>query len=151
MRALELFGALFWFVLSLYVSAESYRMGLGTWHNPGDGYFSFGAGLVLAVMSLSLLIKELPKLRQKSSLPVSEQLRWKNVILIVVAMFLYALLFARLGFILCTFLLIVFLLRFIGSRSWVTSIIAGFLVTLSSYVLFNVLLKTGLPKGFFGL
>ena len=151
MPTLEFFGALFWFVLSLYVSAESYRMGLGTWHDPGDGYFSFGAGLLLAVMSLSLIIKELPKLRQKSSFSVSEKSRWEAVILIVVAMFLYALLFTQLGFVLCTFLLIVSLLRFVGSRSWVTSTIAGSLVTLSSYVLFNVLLKTGLPKGFFGL
>ena len=149
MRKLDFWGDVFWLLFAIYISIEAYRLGLGSWRNPGDGYFPFGAGLLLGIMSLSTLIKP-PRMSEKASDSISEELKWKNVVLVLITMFLYAFLFAKIGFVPCTFLLFVFLVRFIGHGRWVTSITVGIIVTLSSYVLFEILLKAELPISIFG-
>ena len=149
MRRLDFWEEVFWLLFAIYISIEAYRLGLGSWRNPGDGYFPFGAGLLLGIMSLSTLIKP-PRMSEKASDSILEELKWKNVVLVLITMFLYAFLFVKIGFVLCTLLLFVFLLRFIGGGRWVTSIVVGSLVTLSSYVLFEILLKADLPIGILG-
>jgi putative tricarboxylic transport membrane protein len=149
MRKLDFWGDVFWLLFAIYISIEAYRLGLGSWRNPGDGYFPFGAGLLLGIMSLSTLIKP-PGMSEKASDSISGELKWKNVVLVLITMFLYAFLFAKIGFVLCTLLLFVFLVRFIGHGRWVTSIAVGIIVTLSSYVLFEILLKAELPISILG-
>ncbi len=149
MRRLDFWGDVFWLLFAIYVSVEAYRLGLGSWRNPGDGYFPFGAGLLLGIMSLSTLIKP-PGMSEKASDSISEELKWENVVVVLMTMVLYVFLFNKIGFVPCTFLLFVFLLRVIGHGRWVTSIVVGFIVTLSSYVLFEILLKAELPLSILG-
>jgi len=150
MVSLDFFSSLFWFLFSIYVSVESYRLGLGEMENPGPGFFPFSGSLLLGIMSLSVLIKTSRNAsRDEVISSPSESLRWQNVVLILVAMALYTFLLNQVGFVLCTFLLIVFFLRVVAPQRWVKAVGTAFFITMGSHILFNVFLKAQLPKGFF--
>ena len=52
----NVFSVTFWLLFSIYVVFESYHMGLGTWRMPGPGFLPFGASILLAIISLSVLL-----------------------------------------------------------------------------------------------
>jgi hypothetical protein len=52
------------------------------------------------------------------------------------------------GYLICNFLLIAFLVGVVGKRNLRVGSLAGLMGTVASYLLFDVLLKTTLPKGF---
>ena len=147
----DFFSTLLWLIFATVISIESCRLGLGKWSMPGPGYFPFGAGILLGLISLSILIKSLLKVPFKKMATVlphpQERPNWQSVVLTLVGMFLYVLLLNRLGFVLCTFLLIAFFVWVIGKRNWFGSFTAALFTTAASYLLFEVLLDAQLPKG----
>lgn len=152
MGRLDIYSSAFWLVFSIYIAFESYCLDLGNWHIPGPGYFSFGAALLLGVMSLSVLVKTLLKPSKRETLTApTEQLRWQNIVLVLVSMFFYVFLLNWIGFALCTFLLLVFFLWGISRQRCLTAILIAFLVTIGSYIVFDVLLNAQLPKGILGV
>lgn len=147
----DLWSTSFWLLFAIYISIESYHLGLGSWNMPGPGYFPFGAGVLLGTISLSLLVKIFlrePFIKIPGGLSVSaEEPNWRNVILTPAAMLVFVAIFNWLGFLSSTFLLMIFFLRVIGKRTWLFSLIAGASITLSSYLLFELTLDAELPKG----
>lgn len=151
-RGLDIFSGLFLLLFAIFIAVESYRLGLGEWNNPGAGYFAFGAALVLGIMSLSVFVKGLRKRSEKEiSISDSERLQWQNVVSVLTGMIVYTLIFDKIGFILSTFLLIVFFLRVVAPQRWFVTILIAFFCAVGSYLLFNVLLGAELPKGVLGL
>src|SRR2546428_5473002 len=47
----------FWLMLSLYLSIESYRLGLSTGNRPGPGFFPFGAAVTIGAIAGFRLLK----------------------------------------------------------------------------------------------
>lgn len=45
----------FWFILSVIIAVESYRLELGTLHSPKAGFLPFLASLALGIFSTSAL------------------------------------------------------------------------------------------------
>jgi hypothetical protein len=64
-------------------------------------------------------------------------------------MVLYTLFLNRAGFVLCTFLIVVFFVRVVALQQWAKSLLMALGMAMGSYLLFNVFLKAPLPKGFF--
>lgn len=120
-------------------TAESIRFGLGQLRNPGPGLFPFIAGLLLLILSFTLVIKEFPCTDNLKGL-ISKQR-----IVIVLALISPILIFENLGFCITIFLLFMVLLRIFGFKRW--SIIGGIagLTALISYLLFYSLLGMVLP------
>jgi hypothetical protein len=128
----------FWLIFSLVVAIESYRLGLGTLSSPLTGFLPFVASVALGILSLTLLISN--KLGQKP-LEKGEDITFNRqsfpkVAYVAISLFAYGILLAPLGFILDTVILVGFV--FIGAIS----------APLISYLIFDVLLKVQLPKGF---
>ena len=82
--------------------------------------------------------------------PILKGLRWEKALIVLVSLFAYAWLLGVLGFFLCTLLLIGFLLRIIIPQKWPVVIGGSILVTVASYIVFALLLKAQMPKGFWG-
>ena len=81
---------------------------------------------------------------------VAEKVRWGKVLFVLIALVLYGCLMNFLGFLIVTFLLMAFLLRFIEPHPW-KSVIGWTLVgSVGSYLVFEVWMKLRLPKGFLG-
>ncbi|MCL4552688.1 MAG: tripartite tricarboxylate transporter TctB family protein [Candidatus Marsarchaeota archaeon] len=135
-----------WLVLGLAVSAESWRLNVGTFSVPGPGFLPFWAGALLAILSLISL------LRTTTEPPDEEPSVWAGVNipklgLVILALLLYVVLFNTLGFLLCTFLLLLFLFRVVEPYRWYVVLLASALSLASVYVLFVRLLDVRLPGG----
>ena len=147
-------SGVFWLVFSLIIGVESYRLELGTLHNPKAGFLPFLASVVLVGGSLILLlstsIRSLKVTAKGDEGLKFNRPRLHKVFFIMASLFLWALLLNTLGFILCTMLLIFFSVRLIEPQKWFVSIITTVSIPLISYIIFDVLLKVQMPKGFLG-
>jgi len=88
----SVYSSLLFLLFSVYISIESYRLGLGTLRMPGPGIFPFIAGVALGVVSLSLLFGTLLTEPLKKMVAEygedSEPINWQNIFLTLAAMYL---------------------------------------------------------------
>jgi putative tricarboxylic transport membrane protein len=150
MGRLDLYSSAFWLLFSIYIAVESYRLDLGNWHDPGPGYFPFGAALLFGCMAFGVFLKSLREVTASKARFESGGKRHRyNVILVLTAMVLYTFLLNTIGFVLCTFLIVVFFVKVVSMQRWSSSILMGLCMAIGSYLLFSFFLKAPLPKGFF--
>jgi hypothetical protein len=82
--------------------------------------------------------------------PILKGVRWEKAFIVLASLFLYGWLLGVLGFVLCTFLFLAFLLRAVAPQKWAWVVGGSFLITAASYLVFEVLLKAQMPKGVWG-
>ena len=142
----DLVGGLGFLLLALVGVEESLRLPLGSWQRPAPGLFPLLVSLVLAGMALTLLLVALathaPAPPGESSAARPTKVWWTLVSLLA----FYALL-ERLGFLIASFLLLFFLLRAIAGQRWRVTLAISVGASLSSYLVFDRLLKLPLPRG----
>lgn len=135
------------FVLfSLYIGVESVRLGLGSYQQPGPGFISFCASVILGVLSLALVFLAFFG-------RTIERETWHNrgqIAMVFLAILGFTLLLEWLGFILTAFLLIWFLLKVVERRGWGYSVGVALVVAGASYVVFDLWLSAQLPAGILG-
>jgi putative tricarboxylic transport membrane protein len=144
-------SGIFWLLFSALVIIESYRLGLGTLHQPGPGFLFFWASIALGIMALVVLIRAW--ISQKAGEPKISIFGTQNtrkIILVLISLFLYAILMETLGFILVTLLLFIFLLGIIEKKKWWFTVFVSVVVTVIAYLIFEIWLKSQLPKGLLG-
>src|SRR4030042_2384596 len=103
-------SGLFCFLFSLFVSYESYKLGLGTLRQPGPGFLFFWTGIVTAILSLTIIVMSLKK-RSPGEAEESGFKSWKvtKIVPVLISLFFYASLMEWLGFLIVTLLLFIFL------------------------------------------
>lgn len=122
------------------------RYGWGSLENPGAGFVPVLAGAAMAGFSAITLMQSLIK----GWRPVADLwtgARWQRPLIATVCLVLYSLLLRDLGFVLCTFVLAVYLYRMLESSTWTETLLAAVLTTLGFYLVFQVWLEVQLPKG----
>ena len=141
----------FWFLFCLFIIYESYKLGLGNLYQPGPGFLFFWAGIVVAIMALIVVLKSFgaQPAGEAQEAPTGKRTATK-VILVLVALFLYAVLMEWLGFFIVTFLLFMFLLAVIEKKKWWFAVVVSAAVTLFAYLVFETALQSQLPKGILG-
>ncbi len=141
-------SGLFWFVFSLFVSYESYKLGLGTLHQPGPGFLFFWTGVVTAILSLIIIVTSLRN-RPPEETAGSDFGSWKvaKIVPVLISLFVYVLFMEWLGFLIVTLLLFIFLLGVIEKKRWWFAVLASLLITTLTYMVFEVALQSQLPKG----
>jgi putative tricarboxylic transport membrane protein len=131
--------------LSAYVCYEGLRLKLGTVHNPGAGFVPFWIGGLLGCMALILILRaSFGKGRDREGHKTS-----LSIGLVVLSLFGFNLILESLGFILCTFLFIIFLLKIVERKSWLFSLGMACPTAVVTYFIFEVLLEAQLPRGIF--
>ena len=70
--------------------------------------------------------------------------------IILAVLFGYSLFLDTLGFLVSTFILLLMLFRFVGPQKWVVAVGGSALASIASYVVFELWLKTQLPRGILG-
>ena len=137
---------LFFILFSLYVCFESWRLGVGSFFRPGAGFFPFYSGALLGVLSVILGV-----LTFRGKVERAES--WTdmgNTVTVSLALLGFALLLTWLGFVITTFLFILFLLRAVERRKWLLSTSAALSISAAFYVVFGLWLKAQLPAGILG-
>jgi hypothetical protein len=141
--------ALVLLLLSFFICYQSTLIGVGTLSQPGPGLLDFGAGLTMGGLALCLLIKSLlPTDGRKEDGEPRTALKGIKLLLVCISLFIYTLAVSRLGFLLSTFLFIIFILRMVESKPWWRTLLEAILITAGNYLIFVVWLDCSLPKGF---
>jgi putative tricarboxylic transport membrane protein len=141
-------SSLFALLLALYVLKEGIGYDIGGLHHPGPGFFPLFGGLVLGIFSVilflrSVLVKSKPvdsKVKEETGKPLL-------LIYAVVGLVVYTFILEPVGYILSTFLLLVFFLKLFEQKRWWVEIVTAGIISSASYILFAVLLKSELPEG----
>jgi len=144
-------SGVFWLCFSVLVIIESYRLGLGTLHQPGPGFLFFWVNIVLGIMSLIVLIRAWVGKKSEDHPPaLFGGQNMLKIILVLISLFLYAIFMESLGFVVVTVLLFVFLLGLIEKKRWLFTLSVSVAVTAISYLIFETWLKSMLPGGLLG-
>jgi putative tricarboxylic transport membrane protein len=129
---------------------QSVRVPMGNIRQPGPGFLPFWVGVLLALLSAILWFEA--SFRKPAAEPVrflSGEGKWPYVVAAGVALLIYTFLLEPLGFVISTFLLLIFLFRVIGKQKWWVGVTGSILVTFFTHLIFRVALKVQLPRGLF--
>ena len=144
-------SSLVWFAFALYICIETARnLPVGTWSNPGPGFWPLAAGLLLAGLSMPLFMKSLLSKISEEKTPWYPSPTWKRIAAVLLALLVYAATMNFLGFLLGTFFLLIFLFRVAEPQRWTVALGASALISLACYGLFEKWLRTQLPAGIWG-
>jgi len=148
MRYIDKWTSLFWAGVGIYVSYEGYNLKLGTLGSPGCGFFIFWAGIILTGLSLVLFFQTyLPPSKMARQQSMWKGLRWVKVIKMMTALLLYTLIFKWLGFIISTFLLLLYLFKGLEPQRWTIAFMIAAITTAVCYLVFGLLLELQFPFG----
>ena len=146
------FSGIFCILVALYVMHTSYQMELGRPGQPGTGFFPFVCASIILLMAVILLVQSFFR-GLGFSARVSELWKgvsWQRPVAIVLIILGYILIVEWLGFALTAFAMVFLLLKAVERLSWKAAFTVSTLGTVVSHVIFNVLLKTALPRGIIG-
>lgn len=154
MKKRDTIMAIFWILLGLTISIWSATFPSGGWEAPGPGFLPLTLGLILILLGSILFVQRIKQKGIISSgaavplIPVGAA--FKRVAFTLGALLLSTAFLEYLGFILTVFFLILFLIQVIQPRKWRVAVFYALISSLSSFVIFQLLLKTPLPGGFLG-
>jgi putative tricarboxylic transport membrane protein len=135
-------------VLALIVGAaavhESSKLPFGTVHSPGPGFFPWWTSVLIVLLALALVVQALTS----RSITAGEGAgRIAKVALLLVVLSAYTFLLDPLGYLFCTSLLVLFMLRVLEPQRWTIAFSMALVIAVGSYVLFAVWLSVPLPWG----
>lgn len=110
--------------------------------NVGPNIFPLGLGAVLVLLSIRLFVEVL---KSKGQSGEKVKLDYKKFLLIFAAAVLYAFFFEDLGYVIGTFLFLLFSFQVLERGQWLKSILISALFAGGVYVLFVVILEGSMP------
>lgn len=134
-------------LLALGVLWESRVLPVGTWREPGPGAVPVGLALVALVLGGALVGRG----ERARALGEVGWIEAPRALVVVGALAFLALGFERLGYRLCVFATVLFLVAAVERRHPLAALVYAAGIAWGSFFLFNTLLKVPLPRGPFGL
>jgi uncharacterized membrane protein len=151
MKNADRYSSLFLLVIGIIVMIRSVAYGVGTFGEPGLGFITFLAGMVLSILSLALFVSSFKDPLNRGRLKdLWAGLRVGRVLYVILMLVAYTLILKSVGFLIATFILLCLLFRLEGSYCLRNIIILSFFSSAAAYVLFELLLNAQLPKGVLG-
>ena len=141
-------AALFFMALSLFICQQATVIGVGSLRRPGPGLLAFGAGAGIGLLALAVFIRTFLSKPAVDAVRDEKSVRRVKFFLICTSLFVYAAVISWLGFVVSTFLFVLFLLRTVQTEKWWRSLLKALLITAGNYLVFVVWLGIRLPGGF---
>ena len=143
---------LFWVILGIGLCLGSVKLKLGDFHTPGPGFLPFLSGVSLGIFGLILTLSGVfAKSDEEAASEKSRtKLDWKRLLNPLITLFIllvYLLLLEPLGFILTTFICLLFWFKLSEPKKWVMPLVLSVSTSILSYLLFSVWLQCQFPKG----
>jgi putative tricarboxylic transport membrane protein len=145
-RRAEFWGGLFWLAVGAFVTWQGWLLELGTLREPGSGFIFFWLGLAIGGFALFIAFKG-----ARGEGPLLDDLwrgtRWRNVLLVIVALIVFALFFERLGFVICSLALLLFLMTVVDPVPLRLSVPISLVAAVGVWYVLQKVLLVQLPKG----
>jgi len=140
-----------WFLIGVTICLASLQYRIGTLSSPGSGFMPLLSGLAIGFFSIvGFIHATIRRNRGEIWTSILRAVRWEKALIVIISLFAYGFLMGTIGFFLCTFLFIGFLLRVIVPHRWLWVSGGSLLISVASYIVFEVLLRAQMPKGFLG-
>ncbi|MCF8173423.1 MAG: tripartite tricarboxylate transporter TctB family protein [Candidatus Methylopumilus sp.] len=148
----ERVGSLVWLMFGAAAIYGALDLGIGTMGAPGSGFLTCVAGSFVALMALLIFIQSFKgdPAAQTRVADLWAGCNWWRAVAISILIILFILAFETLGFFLCSFILLLVIMRWLEGLSWKTSILVPVIAIGCTYLLFKTILKISLPAGIFG-
>ncbi len=151
MRRTDYISAVTLLALALAALLEASKLQFGRVSAPQAGFFPLVLAVFLAIFSLIFLAQAMGLPKEKPGASRGRSATWNKIVLAIAALVVFGVLFESLGYIISTFLFIVFLLRAVERQKWSLVVVVAFFTSLATYLVFGLLLNTPLPGGILGL
>lgn len=147
----EVISSLILLSISILTCFGASRLQIGSFDNPGSGFFPLVLGVIIGFLSLLMLAST----KFGKGVAEEEPKLWsgpgrKKVLYLLIALIFYGLLLETLGYTLTTFFLFIFLLGGIYPQKWYVVIGGALFASIGSYAIFQLGLMVQLPRGFLG-
>ncbi|RJR51177.1 MAG: tripartite tricarboxylate transporter TctB family protein [Desulfobacteraceae bacterium] len=146
MRKLDIQSGIFLLLASVAICVGSLQHEVGSLTEPGSGFFPLVTGLVLGVLAILILIEGWKK-EQDSAAFWSPAANKMGIFLTIVFILVFSFLLEWAGFLITTTLFFLLVSRFVSHHRWSTALFFGLAASISTYVVFNYLLRAPLPGG----
>ncbi len=141
--------------LGIVILWQGGTLSIGSLRSPGSGFFPVLIGAVIIILSVLLTLFP-PKGAsgdRAGAAKTAKPIPWKGFVRtasVFAALALYAVFLEYLGFLIVSFVLTMILFVAFGSQSYLRAIFNAAVSTGFAYGLFEVLLKSNLPRGILG-
>jgi putative tricarboxylic transport membrane protein len=139
MRRYDLTIRFFWLGLGIFVVIYSYTLGVGKLIDPGPGLLPFLLGLIFLVLSAVRLVTVIQSRESGEIEEEEKKTEYWRIILIVIALLIWAFVLESLGFLIATFILMTLLYRAAGFTKWYMAVFWGLITVLVTYFIFTYL------------
>jgi putative tricarboxylic transport membrane protein len=133
-------------LLGLYVAFEGYALKMGTLQSPKPGFLIFWAGIILSGLSLVLFIKTFYS-EDRARAPLWKGFQWHKGLKIIIFLSIYVAVFQWLGFLVSTFILLLFLFKSLEAQKWSIAFLLSGVTTLVCFIVFGYFLELRFPPG----
>ncbi|MFC1815728.1 tripartite tricarboxylate transporter TctB family protein [Thermodesulfobacteriota bacterium] len=151
MRQRAFMSSIILLAIAMTILLETRKLPIGSPSSPNMGFWPLILGVLLAILSLLLIWKAIKEKGEERSISEEISASPKGPILALGALFAFAFLFEFLGYMICTFLLLSFLLFTFSTQKWWLSLLVAFISSIVSYLMFVRLLGAPLPVGILGV
>ena len=136
------------FCLAAAILWQGRGLAIGNLHAPGPGFFPTLVAVILIILSLALIIAGNKKIDKR---PFLDKQSGRRLLLVFLALLGYFFLLEPLGFAVTSFLFMAALFMTVAIQKWYTALLWALVTTGFAYLIFEVLLKSNLPKGVLGI
>jgi ABC-type polysaccharide/polyol phosphate export permease len=147
----DVIEVIFWLMVATMICFRSFYLDLGMLSRPGPGFMPFVAGATIGLLAIGLLVHTI-KTKQKQGKGRDEQVNFNFYLLALILSLLlaYTIILQLLGYLISTFLLMLFLFSIGGKKrkKWVV-VVSAFVAAGISYIVFCIWLQCPFPKGTF--
>jgi putative tricarboxylic transport membrane protein len=146
MKTRDLISGIFWLGFGAVFTIGGLQQGLVRQGIPGPGSLPFVVGLILIGLSSVILVQTLlaPSSLKMKFFPRDDS--FARLMLTLLAIFIYGFFLKPAGFLLTTFVFLVFVLRWVGREGWISTLSFSLSTAVLSYLLFTAL-QVELPRG----
>lgn len=142
----ELIIGMVWMGFGIFTAIGGYVLKLGSLNKPGPGMLPFVGGIILLLCSVPILIGSVKTTRtERANDDIWQGVNLAKIGVVVGSVLGYSLILEKIGFVLTTFIVFIFIFKTADSRKWRTILILSFLSTFVSYLIFHILLQVQLP------
>ena len=146
MKKTDRIQSLIWGIFGLYIAFEGVHLKLGTPRAPKPGFLIFWMGIIIMILSAAFLLQSFSAVREEKKIRWKGR-QWPKGVMVMLALFLYAAVFHWLGFILSTFLLLLFLFKGLEPQRWGIALLLSAVTITICYLVFSVFLELQFPPG----